>query len=88
MLAILEKITSGQGKEGDLEHLEELGKIIKQTSLCNLGQSAPNPVLSTLRWFRNEYESHIRDKKCVCNVCNMTSPVKEAKKNVRQKIAH
>ncbi|MCE5222712.1 NADH-quinone oxidoreductase subunit NuoF [bacterium] len=88
MLNILEKITSGQGEEGDIERLEELGNTIKQTSLCNLGQSAPNPVLSTIRWFRNEYESHIRDKKCLCNVCTLSSPVKEVKKHARKKISH
>lgn len=88
MLNMLEKITSGQGQVGDIEKLEELGNIIKQTSLCNLGQSAPNPVLSTIRWFRNEYEAHIQEKRCLCNVCTMTSPVKEVKKNVRKKVSH
>jgi len=88
MLNMLEKITSGQGQAGDIERLEELGNVIKQTSLCNLGQSSPNPVLSTIRWFRNEYESHIHEKKCQCNVCNMIPPVKEVKKNVRKKISH
>lgn len=87
MLHLLEKITSGQGVEGDIERLEELGETIKQTSLCNLGQSAPNPVLSTIRWFREEYESHIRDKKCSCHVCSMISPIKEAKKHVK-KVTH
>ena len=88
MLSLLEKITSGQGEEGDIERLEELGDTIKQTSLCNLGQSSPNPVLSTIRWFRNEYESHIRDKKCLCNVCTISSPVKEVKKHARKKVSH
>jgi len=69
MLEILERITSGQGKEGDIELLEELGQYIRATSLCGLGMTAPNPVLSTLRYFRNEYEAHIRDKKCPAAVC-------------------
>ena len=69
MLEILERITSGQGKEGDIELLEELGQHIRATSLCGLGMTAPNPVLSTLRYFRNEYEAHIRDKKCPAAVC-------------------
>lgn len=69
MLEILERITSGQGKEGDLELLEELGRYIRATSLCGLGMTAPNPVLSTLRYFRDEYEAHIRDKKCPAAVC-------------------
>lgn len=70
MLETLERITSGNGKEEDLELLEELGGKIKLTSLCGLGQSAPNPVLSTLKYFRDEYEAHIRDKRCPAKVCN------------------
>jgi len=69
MLEILERITNGNGKEGDLELLEELGQYIRATSLCGLGMTAPNPVLSTLRYFRNEYEAHIRNKKCPAAVC-------------------
>ena len=69
MLEILERITSGKGKEGDIELLEELAHYIRATSLCGLGMTAPNPVLSTLRYFRNEYEAHIRDKKCPAAVC-------------------
>jgi NAD-dependent dihydropyrimidine dehydrogenase PreA subunit len=69
MLEILERITSGKGKEGDIELLEELGHYIRAASLCGLGMTAPNPVLSTLRYFRNEYETHIRDKKCPAAVC-------------------
>jgi len=69
MLEILQRITSGNGKEGDIELLEELGQHIRATSLCGLGMTAPNPVLSTLRYFRNEYEAHIRDKKCPAAVC-------------------
>ena len=70
MLEILTRITEGQGKEGDIELLESLAKTIKAASLCGLGQTAPNPVLSTLRYFRHEYESHIRDKKCPAGACS------------------
>ncbi|UCG38445.1 MAG: FAD-dependent oxidoreductase, partial [bacterium] len=69
MLAILERITSGLGTMEDMKNLEELGAEIKSTSLCGLGQTAPNPVLSTIRYFRNEYESHIIDKRCPAVVC-------------------
>ncbi len=69
MLSILERITQGEGAEEDLDNLEDLGMQIKSTSLCGLGQTAPNPVLSTFRYFRNEYEAHIRDKKCPAGVC-------------------
>lgn len=69
MLAILERICNGEGKEGDIELLEEMGSIIKKASLCALGQSVPNPVLSTIRYFREEYNAHIRDKKCPAGVC-------------------
>lgn len=69
MLEILSRITEGQGREGDIEMLEELAYHIKDNSLCGLGQTAPNPVLTTLRYFRDEYEAHIRDKKCPAKVC-------------------
>ncbi len=69
MLEILTNICGGEGKEGDIETLEELGVMIKETSLCGLGQTAPNPVLSTIRHFREEYESHIRDRHCEAGVC-------------------
>lgn len=69
MLEILDRICSGEGREGDIELLEELGEHIVSTSLCQLGGSAPNPVLSTLKYFREEYEAHIRDKRCPANVC-------------------
>ncbi len=69
MLEILERITVGKGQEGDIEKLERLGKMIKKASLCGLGQSAPNPVLSTIANFREEYEGHIRDKKCKAGEC-------------------
>jgi len=69
MLEILERITSGNGREGDIELLEELSRSIKNSALCGLGQTAPNPVLSTLRYFRDEYEAHIRDKQCPAGTC-------------------
>jgi NADH-quinone oxidoreductase subunit F/NADP-reducing hydrogenase subunit HndC len=70
MLGILEKITSGHGEDGDIERLEELGKNIVAGSLCGLGNSAPNPVLTTIRYFREEYEEHINNKYCRAKVCN------------------
>jgi NADP-reducing hydrogenase subunit HndC len=69
MLEILTKITQGKGEEGDIERLEQLALNIKDSALCALGQTAPNPVLSTIRYFRDEYEAHIRDKKCPAGVC-------------------
>lgn len=69
MYQILDKITKGEGKPGDIEELEVLGNSIKQLSLCGLGQTAPNPVLSTIRYFKKEYESHINDKSCPTKVC-------------------
>lgn len=71
MYEIIDNISNGKGKEGDIELLIELATTIKATALCGLGQTAPNPVLSTIRYFRNEYEEHIRDKKCACNVCEL-----------------
>ncbi|NPU85703.1 MAG: FAD-dependent oxidoreductase [Syntrophaceae bacterium] len=70
MLEILTNITRGKGKEGDIELLEEMAGIIKDASLCGLGQTAPNPVLSTIRYFRDEYEEHIRDGHCRAAVCS------------------
>jgi NADP-reducing hydrogenase subunit HndC len=69
MLEILNRITSGEGKDGDIELLLELGDHIKSTALCGLGQTAPNPVLSTVRYFRDEYEAHIHDHNCPAGVC-------------------
>ncbi|HOK67478.1 MAG TPA: NADH-ubiquinone oxidoreductase-F iron-sulfur binding region domain-containing protein, partial [Anaerohalosphaeraceae bacterium] len=69
MLEILTRITRGQGKPGDIEKLERLGTMIQKASLCGLGQSAPNPVLSTIRNFREEYEEHIHQKKCRAREC-------------------
>jgi NADH-quinone oxidoreductase subunit F len=69
MLDILERIKSGQGEEEDLDRLAELAATVRNASLCGLGQTAPNPVLTTLRYFRDEYEAHIRDKSCPALVC-------------------
>ena len=69
MLNILENITQGKGQEGDIELLEKMGKYIKETALCGLGNTAPNPVLTTIRYFRDEYEAHIREKRCPAGVC-------------------
>jgi NADH:ubiquinone oxidoreductase subunit F (NADH-binding)/(2Fe-2S) ferredoxin len=70
LLEILERITSGQGRVGDIELLETLSSDVKATSLCGLGQTAPNPVMSTIKYFREEYEAHITEKKCPSGVCN------------------
>ena len=70
MLEILDRITKGEGKEDDIDLLEELCKAIKDGALCGLGQTAPNPVLTTIRYFRNEYEAHINDKKCPAGECS------------------
>jgi NADH-quinone oxidoreductase subunit F len=69
MLDILQRICEGKGEEGDIELLEDLAQTIKDSALCGLGQTAPNPVLSTLRHFRHEYEAHIHDKKCPAAAC-------------------
>jgi ferredoxin len=69
MLEILDRIVEGKGEEGDIEKLERLANTIKNTSLCGLGQTAPNPVLSTLRYFRDEYEAHIKEKRCPAHHC-------------------
>ena len=70
MLEILSRIVKGEGKEGDIELLEELCLAIKDGALCGLGQTAPNPVLTTIRYFRNEYEAHIKEKKCPAHSCS------------------
>jgi len=69
MLATLERICDGKGQPGDVEYLLELGEHVKNSSLCGLGQTAPNPVLSTIRYFRDEYRAHIFDKTCLAKVC-------------------
>jgi len=69
MLEILTRITEGRGTEDDIPKLERLGAMISKASLCGLGRSAPNPVLSTLKKFRNEYEDHIIHKRCSAGTC-------------------
>lgn len=69
MLEILTRITQGEGRDGDIELLEELAARVRSTSLCGLGQTAPNPVLTTLRYFRSEYEAHISNRKCPAHHC-------------------
>ena len=69
MLDILNRICDGKGEDGDIERLEDLAQSIKASALCGLGQTAPNPVLSTIRQFRNEYEAHIYEKRCPAGVC-------------------
>ena len=70
MLEILERITQGKGEEGDIELLQEIGETVQQTAMCGLGQTAPNPILSTIRYFREEYEEHIKNKYCRAGVCS------------------
>ena len=69
MLDILTRITEGKGQDGDIERLEELANTIKATALCGLGQTAPNPVLATIKFFRDEYEAHIYEKRCPAGHC-------------------
>ncbi len=69
MLSTLERICAGHGQPGDIEYLEELAREVKASSLCGLGQTAPNPVLTTIRYFRDEYEAHIREHRCAAGVC-------------------
>jgi len=84
MYNILDKITKGMGTMDDLIRLEELAKTVKATSLCGLGQTAPNPVLSTLRYFRDEYIEHIKDKKCRANVCKFEYKEEKVKEEILQ----
>ena len=69
MLEVLTRITEGEGEEEDIDFLERMANSIKSTALCGLGNTAPNPVLTTLRYFRDEYESHVREKRCPANMC-------------------
>jgi NADH:ubiquinone oxidoreductase subunit F (NADH-binding) len=69
MLEILTRITEGEGEEADIQRLEHLARMIAETSLCGLGQTAPNPVLSTIRYFRNEYDAHVLEKRCPAGAC-------------------
>ena len=75
MLEILERITEGNGTEEDIEKLETLGNTIIKTSVCGLGQTAPNPVLSTLKYFKDEYIAHVNDKKCPAGECKALANV-------------
>ena len=76
MLEILTDITEGRGKEGDIERLQDLANHIKAGALCALGQTAPNPVLSTIRFFRDEYEAHIKEHRCPAGVCTKLLQIK------------
>jgi NADH-quinone oxidoreductase subunit F len=69
MLKILNRICAGEGREGDIELLEEIAEVVQVSALCALGQTAPNPVLSTIKYFRDEYEAHIKEKRCPAGVC-------------------
>jgi len=71
MHGLLKKITEGSASTNDLAQLEQLCELLKHTSLCGLGQTAPNPVISTLRYFRDEYLAHIVEKRCPANVCKI-----------------
>lgn len=74
LLEVLTRITEGEGREGDVEFLEELGAAVKDASMCGLGTTLPNPVLTTIRFFRDEYEAHIKEKRCPAKVCkNLTA---------------
>ncbi len=75
MLELLTKITDGKGEDGDIEKLEEIANAIRTQSLCGLGQTAPNPVLSTLRYFRDEYEAHVYEKRCPAGCCKKLSKI-------------
>jgi NADH:ubiquinone oxidoreductase subunit F (NADH-binding) len=69
MLEILERITSGQGRPEDIERLERLAKLMRKASLCGLGRNAPNPILSTLTHYRDEYVAHVVEKRCPAGKC-------------------
>jgi len=75
MLEMLEDITNGDADEKTLELLQEAGEAVKLTSLCGLGKSAPNPVLATLRYFRDEYEAHVKAKYCPTKTCKALTPI-------------
>ena len=83
MLEMLEKITKGEGEEGDIEKLENLAINISKASVCGLGQTAPNPVLSTLKYYRDEYEAHIKDKKCPAKECKDLAVIEIDKEKCR-----
>ncbi len=79
---ILERITKGYGTMEDLDELDDLCDLVKNTSLCGLGQAAPNPVLSTIQYFRDEYIAHIIDKKCPAGVCKIHTHAETRKSEV------
>ena len=81
ILDILESITQGRGRPEDIDILLELSEVVKASSLCGLGQTAPNPVLTTIRYFRDEYEAHVKDKRCPAAVCKKLTPSSEIKKD-------
>lgn len=83
MLEILERITQGKGKDGDIELLEELAYKVKDGAMCGLGQTAPNPVITTLKYFRNEYEDHIYNKKCTAKSCKALVSYKVVEDNCK-----
>ena len=84
---LLDRISNGSATQADLDMLQELCTMVQETSLCGLGQSAPNPVLSTLRYFRHEYETHIKDRHCPANACQMTEvPVLELAEELPRRI--
>ena len=80
MLEMLERITDGNGEKEDIEKLEKLANTIKNASVCGLGQTAPNPVLSTLKYFRDEYVAHIEEKKCPAGECKALANNKKTRK--------
>jgi len=76
---LLRRITQGESSEGDIELIQSLAELLRETSLCGLGQTAPNPVMSTLKYFRDEYEAHIRDHRCPAGQCQLASQAQEVK---------
>ncbi len=83
MLEILDKITRGEGTMEDIDNLETLARTISSSALCALGQTAPNPILATLKFFRDEYEAHIIDKTCPAHVCKKLLRYQIDRKNVK-----
>jgi NADH:ubiquinone oxidoreductase subunit F (NADH-binding) len=75
MLKIMNRICQGEGRDGDIELLEEISGVVMDASLCALGQTAPNPIIGTIKHFRKEYEAHIKQKRCPAGVCQMLAAV-------------
>jgi NADP-reducing hydrogenase subunit HndC len=86
MLELLEKICNNEGEEGDIEVLENSAATIKASALCALGQTAPNPVLSTLRYFRHEYDAHIKDRRCPAVYARLSCAMSSIRRNARNAI--